>query len=125
MGPRVRIISVRRHSVATVRRETVGYWMGAIAVSLAVPSAFLTSALFTPAIAAIVITLPLGLVALLMKAWRTGSLAIYWALTSILALPNVSNTALLSVLLLLAYLVGILAIVVLTRQYCTRNTPSL
>lgn len=89
--------------------------------SLAALCAYLASAPFTPAIVAVGITLPLGIVGLGAGRWRTGFLAVYWSIVAFIAFFTLVNSshagdaavlwlfalgALLSVGLLISFILG-------------------
>jgi hypothetical protein len=63
-------------------------WLGSLSLFVAVPSALLAFAPFTPAVVTVIATVPLGACAALMGAWRTGCLSVYWGLAAVVASPN-------------------------------------
>ena len=83
-----------------------GCWAGSIGLVIAIPSALLATAPFTPGIVTVGITAPLAICAIWLRAYRTGALAVTWAILTVLALPNMPDfigafalvTALLSII---------------------------
>jgi Na+/H+ antiporter NhaA len=69
--------------------ERIGMFIGSVACILAVASAHLSFAPFTPAIVSVFATVPLGIFAFLLGAKHTGILALYWSAATIVAFPNV------------------------------------
>lgn len=104
-----------------MRRSTIGCILGSVSAMLSMLSVFLSSAPFTPAIVVNVLTVPLALVAILVGAWRTGVLTLYWALCAGLALPNVVSAVRIEYLLVLLHLLGGALAVGLFVQYRGRS----
>lgn len=73
--------------------------------TLAALCAFLASAPFTPAVVAVTITLPLGFVGWVTGRRRTGFLAIYWSLCSLVAFLTLGYPSRAGDSLLLAFFV--------------------
>jgi len=79
-----------------------------VSLLVAVASAFLASAPFTPSIVAVVVTLPIGVFGVFAGRWRTGCLTIYWSLTALVAFFTLVNSSQIGdTVLLLAYAVGL------------------
>lgn len=69
--------------------RNIGLSIGSVASVLAVVSALLSFAPFTPAVVSVIVTVPLGIIAVLLGAGRTGFLSLYWSVTTVVASPNV------------------------------------
>jgi len=104
-------------------RPTYGVLLGSIGALLGAVAAMLSFAPFTPAVFTVLLTAPLGLVAIILGAWRTGLLALYWAGAAILVFPNTLPAGA-SELSVAAYPVGIILAVVLLFQYRTQRKPN-
>jgi hypothetical protein len=102
--------------MASNLKQHFGVWLGSTAALLATVSAFLTLAPFTPAIVTTVFTIPVGIAAISLSAWRVGVLALYWAVVAIMAFPNVIPKQF-EVVFLLAYPLGVIFGVALFIHY--------
>ena len=67
-----------------------GFRTGCVAAVLAVVSALLSIAPFTPAIVLTGLTLPAAAVATWLGAWRLGAFSFYWSLLAIMAFPTIT-----------------------------------
>ncbi|KJS04285.1 MAG: hypothetical protein VR73_14800 [Gammaproteobacteria bacterium BRH_c0] len=63
----------------------IGFVVGCFSFLVAFVSAFLSAAPFTPAVFAVIVTIPLAVIAILAGSKRTGWLAIYWSGCAVLA----------------------------------------
>ena len=96
--------------------KKIGRIVGGVALVLAIVSSLLSFAPFTPAVAAVVVTVPLALIAVLLGVWHTGVLALYWSAAIVLVFPEVIPVSW-EWLTIVVYAVGIcLTIWLLLRQ---------
>lgn len=93
-----------------------GFWSGCIASVVAVVSAFLSFAPFTPAVVLTAVTMPAAVVATWLGAWRLGVFSFFWTLLAIIAFPTVTPHAL-ETYIGSAYLFGAVLGAVLYLQY--------
>ena len=93
-----------------------GFWSGLVAAVLAVVSALLSIAPFTPAVVLTAVILPAAVVATWFGAWRLGVFGFYWTLLAIVAFPTVTPTWL-EASFGAAYLIGLALGTVLYLQY--------
>ena len=70
-----------------------GVFLGSLSLIIAIPSAFLAFAPFTPAIVTTVLSAPLALTAIVLGAPRTGLLALLWVLATFAGIPNLPHPA--------------------------------
>ena len=99
----------------TNRVQRIGCWLGSISLAIAIPSAILAIAPFTAAFATIVITVPLGILAMLMNAKRTGALTILWAVLAVVSLPNMPQA--IGIAALALWLTAVVAVPVMWQNY--------
>ena len=71
----------------------VGFVVGLLSFLVAFISAFLSAAPFTPAVYTVVLTAPLGVVAIVTGSKRVGWLAVYWSACVFLASWTLQNSS--------------------------------
>lgn len=98
------------------KNQHVGLWSGSVAAVLAVVSALLSIAPFTPAILLTALTLPAAVVAAWLGAWRLAAFGLYWTLLAIIAFPTITPTWL-EACIGIFYLLGLVLGAVLYLQY--------
>lgn len=102
-------------------RKQFAFWLGCLAAALALVSALLSIAPFTPAIVLTALTMPAAVIATWLGAWRLGIFSFYWTLLAIIAFPNIAPSRL-EASIGLAYPLGLLLGAALYLHYRYAST---